>query len=412
VSNLYECVEASGWTCVLPCPALRQFPMDESSGYGAAGGAFPADGESVPHWAPAEHTADSTGDDPSSDVNASAPSSQDDEASYGGLFGDEAPGDELQEFLAEALGDISLAQPEVREPLLESFDVEGVAKHILTGKARRIVVMCGAGISVSAGIPDFRSPGTGLYDNLQKYNLPHPEAVFDIDYFRETPGPFYLLARELFPGQFNPTPTHHFIKLLHDKGLLLRCYTQNIDSLESQAGLPPNSLIAAHGNFDSASCIQCKAKYSQLFAKSAVESGTPPLCEVCGGLIKPDIVFFGENLPPRFFQHYEADLSNADLLIVMGTSLTVNPFAALIDMVRDETPRLLINRERAGERRREMDLIAMLRGHSPGGFVFGEGNYRDALFLGDCDAGVRHLASLLGWHGELKQLIDNQPSAH
>ena len=87
--------------------------------------------------------------------------------------------------------------------------------------------MVGAGISVSAGIPDFRTPGTGLYDNLQKYDLPHPTAVFELDYFRENPSPFYLLAKELYPGQYPPTPTHHFIHLLHKKGILLRCFSQN-----------------------------------------------------------------------------------------------------------------------------------------------------------------------------------------
>jgi NAD-dependent SIR2 family protein deacetylase len=101
---------------------------------------------------------------------------------------------------------------------------------------------CFAGISVSAGIPDFRSPGTGLYDNLAKYNLPEPTAVFDINYFRENPAPFYQLAKELFPGQYKPTPTHLFIRLLHDKGLLRRCFTQNIDSLEVCAAFDPPPL--------------------------------------------------------------------------------------------------------------------------------------------------------------------------
>merc|ERR1712185_460073 len=90
-------------------------------------------------------------------------------------------------------------------PLLSSFDLRGVADYIVSHDCRNIVVMCGAGISVSAGIPDFRTPGTGLYDNLQKYDLPFAEAVFDIDYFKRNPVPFYHLARELFPGTFAPT---------------------------------------------------------------------------------------------------------------------------------------------------------------------------------------------------------------
>lgn len=82
--------------------------------------------------------------------------------------------------------------------------------------------MTGAGISVSAGIPDFRSPGTGLYDNLKKYNLPRPDAIFNLSYFQKKPEAFYELVSNFIDiDKFNPTPTHYFCKLLHDKGLAL-----------------------------------------------------------------------------------------------------------------------------------------------------------------------------------------------
>ena len=78
----------------------------------------------------------------------------------------------------------------------------------------------------------FRTPGTGLYDNLQRFNLPQPEAVFEINYFRDNPDAFFQLAKELYPGNFTPSVTHQFINFLAKKGLLLRHYTQNIDCLD------------------------------------------------------------------------------------------------------------------------------------------------------------------------------------
>lgn len=100
-----------------------------------------------------------------------------------------------------------------------------------------------------------------MYDNLQKYNLPHPQAIFELDFFQENPKPFFVLAKELYPGSFKPTVCHYFIRLLHDKGLLLRHYTQNIDTLERVAGIPGEKLIEAHGTFHTGHCLECRKEY-------------------------------------------------------------------------------------------------------------------------------------------------------
>ena len=118
-----------------------------------------------------------------------------------------------------------------------------------------------------------RTPGTGLYDNLQKYDLPNPQAIFDIDYFQEQPEAFYRLCKELWPGTYNPTPAHCFIRLLHEKGLLLRCFTQNIDSLETTSGLDREMCVAAHGNFDSATCIATDEKVPIEEVREAIMEG-------------------------------------------------------------------------------------------------------------------------------------------
>ena len=127
----------------------------------------------------------------------------------------------FRRYLADKFG-IDIEYPidgQTNPTVLSSLDVDGVVEYIKDGRAKNIIVMAGAGISTSAGIPDFRTPGSGLYDNLQKYNLPNPTAIFDIGYFAKNPKPFFTLAKELYPGSFNPTPSHYFVKLLEEKGI-------------------------------------------------------------------------------------------------------------------------------------------------------------------------------------------------
>ena len=98
-----------------------------------------------------------------------------------------------------------------------------------------------------------RSPGTGLYDNLQQYNIPYPEAIFDIDYFHQNPRPFFTLAKELYPsGKYRPNYIHYLVRLLYDKEMLLRMYTQNIDGLERREYL---NLVSRSENNVTSTCI-------------------------------------------------------------------------------------------------------------------------------------------------------------
>lgn len=265
--------------------------------------------------------------------------------------------------------------------------LEDIAEKIRERKFKRIVVMAGAGISTPSGIPDFRSPGSGLYDNLQQYNLPYAEAIFEINYFHHNPNPFFALAKELYPGNYQPNLTHYFIRMLHDKEQLLRMYTQNIDGLERMAGIPPKMLVEAHGTFATATCTVCRRDYKGEELRDDIMAGTVPKCPTCKGIIKPDIVFFGEELPQHFFT-YLTDFPIADLLIVMGTSLEVEPFASLAGAVRGSVPRLLINR----------DLV--------GPFASGSQRHNDVTELGDVVNGVKKLVELLGWKQELEDLMN------
>lgn len=207
---------------------------------------------------------------------------------------------------------------------------------------------------------------------------------FDISYFRNNPLPFYTLAHELAPGKYKPTVAHCLVRLLADKGLLLKLFTQNIDCLEREAGVPEDLIVEAHGSFASQSCIQCRARYPEELMKDAIENTKVPRCVVskCNGLVKPDIVFFGEQLPERF--HANRTLpARADLCIIMGTSLSVQPFASLSAMFSEDVPRLLINSDRVGDLGSRAD---------------------DVLTLGTCDDGARKLAAALGWEDELQAL--------
>ncbi|WOO85815.1 NAD-dependent protein deacetylase hst2 [Vanrija pseudolonga] len=268
------------------------------------------------------------------------------------------------------------------------------AELIKSGKAKKVAVLAGAGISTSAGIPDFRSPGTGLYDNLQALDLPYPEAVFDVNYFEVRPEPFWTLAKDLYPGKYYPTPTHYFLALLHARGVLQRVWTQNIDTLETAAGVPEDLVLEAHGSFRNAHCLRCSRPSStEHVVSSGVRHGHVVRCShnSCNGLVKPDIVFFGEGLPDDFFR-LQRELRDCDLLIVLGTSLQVMPFAGLVNAVGSDVPRVLINREAVG-------AFARLKHNKSKG--------RDHLYQGDTDEAARIIARELGWEEELDKLIED-----
>ncbi|XP_011605469.1 NAD-dependent protein deacetylase sirtuin-3 isoform X2 [Takifugu rubripes] len=264
-----------------------------------------------------------------------------------------------------------------------------VARLVKLGRCKNVVVVAGAGISTASGIPDFRTPGTGLYANLEQYNIPYPEAVFNIDFFSNDPLPFFSLAKALYPGSHRPNYIHYFIRVLHHKGLLLRMYTQNIDGLEKLCGIPDDKLVEAHGSFSTASCHLCYTAFPAAEAKAAIMSDKVPLCSFCAATVKPDVVFFGEDLPEKYFLHTK-DFPKADLLIIMGTSLQIEPFASLVNTVRSTVPRLLLNRHAVGP----FERVPLRRG--------------DHMELGDLVATVRRFAEMLGWDSEIEELMSTQ----
>jgi NAD-dependent SIR2 family protein deacetylase len=265
--------------------------------------------------------------------------------------------------------------------------IGALADIIKSVPQRSVIIMQGAGISVNAGIPDFRTPVTGFYSRLESLGLNNPEQVFDIHHFDSEPQAFYSVAHEFLPGRFRPTPSHYFSNLLAAKGKLLRTYTQNIDGLEMLAGLPESLLVEAHGHVRSAHCAGCSTEHVIGPVIEAIKKKAPLPCK-CGGFVKPDIVFFGEALPVRYWQLGEVDFPECKLLVVLGTSLQVHPFAGMVKWVNSNVPRFLINKEPAGQFNNHPDQD------------------NDFFIQGDCDMAVKEIAERLGWAGEFGKLLN------
>ena len=207
--------------------------------------------------------------------------------------------------------------------------------------ATSVVVLTGAGISTAAGIPDFRGP-RGLYVT-RRYD---PEKVFEISAFRSEPRYFYEFSRDFVNEvkDIRPTFAHRFLADLEQKGPLRGVVTQNIDMLHQLAG--NRNVIELHGSYRSAICGGCGKKQVELtyqwWERAILESPTPPIacCSACGGVLKPDIVFFGEMVSG--FGEAEDLIADCDLLLVLGSSLQVSPASFLPTGTRATT--IVVNR--------------------------------------------------------------------
>ncbi|CAM0142160.1 unnamed protein product [Umbelopsis sp. WA50703] len=274
--------------------------------------------------------------------------------------------------------------------------------------AKRIMVLTGAGVSVSCGIPDFRSE-TGIYARLDEFELDDPQQMFDIHYFRENPQIFYSFAREIYPSNFQPSPSHMFVKLLEDKDVLLRNYTQNIDTLEHKAKI--TRVINCHGSFATATCVTCGYKCAGSDIEADIFAQRIPECPKCAPLnetqkqnnndndsdddsyapkfresiIKPDITFFGEKLPDDFDKGLAIDSSKVDLLIVMGSSLKVSPVSEIMTQIPHSVPQILINRTPITHLTFDVQLLGWDLRHEklPGGSSLSKENLELAAEDGD-----------------------------
>jgi NAD-dependent deacetylase len=206
----------------------------------------------------------------------------------------------------------------------------------LFGQSEHAVALTGAGHSTPSGIPDFRSPGSGLWDQVD------PMDVASIFAFQQRPQDFYdwirPLARTMLEAR--PNPAHHALAQLESAGLLQAVITQNIDGLHQEAG--SMRVHEVHGHMREATCIRCSQVVpSDTLLEEFLDDGGVPRCD-CGGVMKPNVILFGEQLPLEVLAAAQEDTTDCDLIIVVGSSLTVEPVSDLPLMALGRGARLVI----------------------------------------------------------------------
>jgi NAD-dependent deacetylase len=213
------------------------------------------------------------------------------------------------------------------EPLPASDSGSALAAATLARlieRAGSVVALTGAGVSVPSGIPDFRSPGTGLWANV------NPMEVAHIDAFRRDPVRFWSFYGRRFQTleDKQPNRAHAALVELERAGLLDAVITQNIDRLHARAGT--RNLIEVHGSIDHSICLVCGVRYElgDVGARLGVDPDGVPRCD-CGAPLKPGVVLFGEYLPVEAITRAEALAAGADLMLCVGSSLEVYPVAGL-----------------------------------------------------------------------------------
>jgi NAD-dependent deacetylase len=192
--------------------------------------------------------------------------------------------------------------------------------------AGSVVALTGAGISVPSGIPDFRSPGTGLWERVDPMEVAH------IDAFERDPERFWGFYGERFASLTDKRPNgaHEALVALERAGRLDAVITQNVDMLHRRAGT--RELVEVHGSIATCSCLRCDRAAVSLEAARALIAAAPdgvPRCAGCGAALKPDVVLFGELLPAHALERARSLCEGADLLLCIGSSLEVHPVAGL-----------------------------------------------------------------------------------
>ena len=207
----------------------------------------------------------------------------------------------------------------------------------LINRTNKMVALTGAGISTASGIPDFRSPNSGLWEKED------PLMVASIYAFRQDPTRFYRWIHPLSGLFFSaePNPAHLALVQLEKLGKLTAVITQNIDNLHTKAG--SKTVYELHGHLRQATCTQCyQVQDAEPIFEKFMEDGEVPLCPYCGGVLKPNAILFGEQLPMQEFVAAQMELEKTELLLVVGSSLEVAPASDLALVALDNGAKIII----------------------------------------------------------------------
>lgn len=199
----------------------------------------------------------------------------------------------------------------------------GNAASILKS-ANYAVALTGAGISTPSGIPDFRSRDTGLWNQV------NPLEIASLSSFRVSPEKFFSWFRPLTKQivEAHPNSAHLALAELEKEGLIKTVITQNIDGLHQKAG--SKNVLEVHGTLNTLTCGSCYNKYpTSMYLDNFIEHGIIPFCPSCGGILKPDAILFGEQLPNETWQFVVNEVKKSDMMLVVGSSLEVFPVAKL-----------------------------------------------------------------------------------
>ncbi len=205
---------------------------------------------------------------------------------------------------------------------IDGADIDAVATAL--ADADHVVALTGAGVSTASGIPDFRSEG-GIWDEFDP-------AEFHYSRFKSDPEAFWDrridMHEAVYGGDIESNRAHEALATLEHRGLLDAVITQNIDGLHREAG--SESIIELHGNAERVVCEQCGRRTDARPVRDRVEAGElPPRCDTCDGVLKPDVVLFGEQLPRTALQRAQEHAREADVFLAVGSSLSVEPAASL-----------------------------------------------------------------------------------